>query len=122
MEGISMEGIWNYPTGTSTELNLVGYKVEATDGHIGKVDEATYDADAGYIVVDTGPWIFGKHVLLPAGVIDRIDFDDETVYVNRPKDEIKAAPEFERERERDAEYRDVYGGYYGPGGLGGPAV
>ncbi|CAN5270859.1 MAG: PRC-barrel domain containing protein [Euzebyales bacterium] len=117
-----MESIWSYPTGTSADLDLVGYKVEATDGHIGEVDEASYDADAGYIVVDTGPWIFGKHVLLPAGVIDRIDFDEETVYVNRPKDEIKAAPEFERERERDAAYRDLYGGHYGPGGLGGPGV
>jgi hypothetical protein len=102
-----MESIWSYPTGTSADLDLVGYKVEATDGHIGEVDEASYDADAGYIVVDTGPWIFGKHVLLPAGVIDRIDFDEET---------------FERERERDAAYRDLYSGHYGPGGLGGPGV
>lgn len=114
-----MENMWNYPADATTDMDLVGYKVEATDGHIGKVDEATYEADAGYIVVDTGPWIFGKHVLLPAGVVDRVDFDEETVYVNRPKDEIKAAPEFESERERDAEHRDVYGGYYGPGGPGG---
>jgi hypothetical protein len=24
-------------------------------------------------VVDTGPWIFGRKVLLPAGVVERID-------------------------------------------------
>ena len=39
------------------------------DGSIGKVDDATNDVGGSFIVVDTGPWIFGKKVLLPAGVI-----------------------------------------------------
>jgi hypothetical protein len=43
--------------------NLVGYSVEAADGGIGKVDEATNEVGSSYIVVDTGPWIFGKKVL-----------------------------------------------------------
>ena len=64
------------------------YKVEATDGSIGKVDEATYDTGSSYIVVDTGPWIFGKKVLLPAGVVSRVDRDDEKVYVKRTKDQV----------------------------------
>jgi len=34
--------------------NLVGYDVEATDGSIGKVDEATNEVGSSYIVVDTG--------------------------------------------------------------------
>ena len=45
--------------------DLTGYEVEATDGGIGSVDEATNDVGGSYIVVDTGPWIFGKKVLLP---------------------------------------------------------
>ena len=60
--------------------NLDGFSVEAADGGIGKIDEATYDASQSYLVVDTGPWIFGKKVMLPAGVIDRVDLDTETVY------------------------------------------
>ena len=32
--------------------------VEATDGRIGSVDEASDDTDARWLVVDTGPWIF----------------------------------------------------------------
>ena len=44
-------------------VNLVGHNVEATDGGIGKVDEATNEVGSSYIVVDTGPWIFGKKVL-----------------------------------------------------------
>ena len=103
--------------GTETR-DVAGYKVEATDGSIGKVDEATYDTGSSYIVVDTGPWIFGKKVLLPAGVVSRIDRDDEKVYVNRTKDQIKDAPEFEQASYREDDYRERVGSYYGPGGTG----
>jgi hypothetical protein len=96
-------------------LDLTGFSVEATDGGIGKVDEATYETSRSYIVVDTGPWIFGKKVLLPAGVVQRVDLDSETVFVNRTKDEIKNAPEFDETRYRDQAYRDELGGYYGRG-------
>ena len=41
-------------------MDVAGYSVEALDGGIGKVDEATYDVGSSYIVVDTGPWILGK--------------------------------------------------------------
>jgi hypothetical protein len=97
-------------------VDLTGYSVEAMDGGIGKVDEATYETSRSYIVVDTGPWIFGKKVLLPAGIIDRVDPDSETVYVNRTKDEIKNAPEFDEDTYRDETYRTQVGGhYYGQG-------
>ncbi len=105
---------WNYRE--DTELgdgaNVVGYRVEAADGHIGKVDEATTNVDGSYLVVDTGPWIFGKKVLLPAGVINRIDYDDEKVYVSRTKDQIKNAPEFDPEQYATPEYREKVGTYF----------
>ena len=98
------------------DIDVVGYKVEAIDGDIGKVDDATYDMGASYLVVDTGPWIFGKKVMLPAGVVDRIDSENEKVFVNRTKDEIKNAPEFDESRFNDDAYRSELGTYYGPGG------
>jgi hypothetical protein len=104
--------VWSYPTETPTN-DLVGYSVEARDGGIGKVDEATFDAGSSYLVVDTGPWIFGKKVMLPAGVIESFDPDTETVFVSRTKDEIKNAPEFDETRYRDPAYREELGGYYG---------
>ena len=93
-------------------LDLTGFSVEATDGGIGKVDEATYETSRSYIVVDTGPWIFGKKVLLPAGVVQRVDLDSETVFVNRTKDEIKDSPEFDEMNYHDDAYRSEVGDYH----------
>ncbi len=98
--------------------DLTAYSVEAIDATLGKIDEATNDVSASYLIVDTGPWIFGKKVMLPAGVIQRVDEDDEKVFVNRTKDEIKNAPEFDDSMFSDPGYRDSVGSYYGPGGSG----
>jgi hypothetical protein len=92
--------------------SLVGFGVEATDGSIGKVDEATGDIGASYVVVDTGPWIFGKKVMIPANMIDRVDYDDEKVYVTATKEQIKNAPEFDESTYRSQSYRDQLGDYY----------
>src|SRR5215218_5585647 len=115
---MSAADLWTYRETTLSTMDLSGFEVEAKDGSIGKIDEASNEIGASYLVVDTGPWIFGKKVLLPAGVIDRVDTADETVYVNRTKDEIKNAPEFDEMRYRDPAYRDELGGYYGRGGAG----
>ena len=93
-------------------VDLVGFEIEATDGGIGKIDEATYDVGASYVVVDTGPWILGKKVMLPAGVIQRVDLDSQTVFVDRTKDEIKNSPEFDEDMSRDKTYRSRLGSYY----------
>ena len=110
--------LWTYGNTSMTAQDLTGFTVEALDGDIGKIDEATNEVGGSYIVVDTGPWIFGKKVLLPAGVLRDADFDDEKVFVNRTKDQIKNAPEFNADRYRDEGYRNEVGGYYGPGGAG----
>lgn len=108
---MSTTDIWTYRDEALVGNALVGLDVVATDGEIGKVDEATDDAGTSGVVVDTGTWILGKKVLLPAGVIERVDLDEEKVYVNRTKDEIKDAPEYD-ESKADEDYRTRLGAYY----------
>jgi len=116
--------IWTYREApalgadVSRGVDLTGFGVEAIDGSIGKVDEATYNVGESYLVVDTGPWIFGKKVMLPAGVVDRIDIEDERVHVHRTKDQIKSSPEYDETVNGDATYRGELGSYYGTGGAG----
>ena len=54
--------------------------------------------------------------MLPAGVIQNVDMTDERIFVNRTKDEIKNAPEFDESLVGDDAYRGELGSYYGPGG------
>ncbi len=109
---------WNYRESaevSSRGKDLTGFTVEAVDGSIGKVDRSTLDVGSSYVVVDTGPWIFGRKVMLPAGTIDRVDWNEEKVYVDRTKNQIKDSPELDEAGmfESDPAYRDRLGTYYG---------
>ena len=105
---------WNYRenAGLGDGSAVVGYKVEAMDGHIGKIDEASTVVGESYLVVDTGPWIFGKKVMLPAGTVQGIDHDEKRVHGDRTKEQIRESPEFDPETFRGEAYRDRIGGYY----------
>ena len=112
--------MYTYPEQGWSSLDLSGYAVEATDGEIGSVDEATYEIGSGSMVVDTGPWIFGKKVMLPARVISQIDEDDRRIRVNLSKEQIENAPEWDETSYMDQRYRDEVGTYYGKNRPAGP--
>jgi hypothetical protein len=105
---------WNYrpDAGWTPEFDIVGYHVEATDGHIGKIDQQSPATNESYLVVDTGPWIFGTKVVVPAGCVTHLDHTDRKVYLDRSKDEVKGSPEFDPDRYTDSGYRDKVGDYY----------
>ncbi|WP_405147551.1 PRC-barrel domain-containing protein [Sphaerisporangium sp. NBC_01403] len=116
------DNLWTYRPdvyGHDQTMDIVGFDVEAVDGKIGSVDEASNVVGESYIVVDTGPWIFGKKVVLPALVVTQINQPDRKVYVARTKQEIKNAPEFDQKSYKDAGYRARLAGYYGnlPGAM-----
>ena len=116
--------MWNYRHAGDEErherspVDVSGFGVEAIDGSIGKVDAVSERTDNSFVVVDTGHWIFGKKVMLPAGVIDRIDYDEGKVHVHRTKDEIKHAPEYDDTLSADVSYRRRLQAYYGSEGAG----
>src|SRR6476660_27893 len=97
--------IYAYRVDVAALPDVTGYDVDALDGSIGKVDEATKDAQSGYLVVDTGFWIFGKKRMIPLGVVRSVDSDSKTVQVGMTKDQIKSAPDFDEVRRRNEDYR-----------------
>ena len=106
--------LWRYDDPTWAEIDLVGYAVQALDGEIGRIEEAKQEIGTRYLVVDTGPWIFGKKVMLPAGLVERVDVANQRVDVGRTRDVIKRAPEFNEARHHDPRYREALSVYYGP--------
>lgn len=108
--------LWTYrETMPASTDALTGFAVEAIDGRIGQIDEASNEAGSGYIVVDTGPWILGRKVMIPAGAITHVDLNDQRVALDLSKDQIKNSPEFDSTRDmQNTKYRGKLGEYYEP--------
>ena len=100
--------LWTFPESVG-RLDITGFEVEATDGSIGKVDESSNAVGESYLVVHTGVWKFGKTVILPAGLIERVDRDEEKLYLAASKEDIKGAPEYS---DASAEYRSALSEHY----------
>jgi hypothetical protein len=104
--------LWTYRVETIHDVDLTGYDVDAVDGHIGKVDEATYEAGSAYVVVDTGFWIFGKRRMIPASAITGVDPDEKRVTLSLTKDRVKNAPDFDEQRAAHDQYDGEMTNYY----------
>jgi sporulation protein YlmC with PRC-barrel domain len=94
---------------------VTGYRIEASDGEIGHVEDFLFGDDSWtirYLIVDTKNWWPGKFVLIVPEWAEEIRWSDRIVRVNRGRDEIKAAPEFDPkarfERADEARLYDYY--------------
>ena len=71
---------------------VTGYQIQATDGPIGSVTSFMVDGRSWAIrelVVETGHWYAGKKILILPENIDRISYEDSTVFVNLAKVDIQ---------------------------------
>ncbi|WP_420716480.1 PRC-barrel domain containing protein [Streptomyces sp. H27-H1] len=100
-------------SGYTSGQSLVGFTMEAADGAIGHVDRQQDQPGRQHLVVDTGVWVFGRSVLIPAGAITHIDAAAQAVKVSATQEEIKAAPRFITDSETaDHTYLSAVGDYY----------
>jgi hypothetical protein len=108
-----MAELWSFREDVGHDrADLTGMTVEAVDGSVGSVKDVISDIDGAYMLVDTGPPIIGSTVLVPAGLVTAIDVDNESLKVDRTKDEIKGAPDFEAGTGKDPAYRDAVARHY----------
>jgi hypothetical protein len=80
---------------------IEGYKILATDGEIGEVNEFTFDDQSWtirYVVVATGGWLSGREVLLPVAGVKQPAWDDETLPVDLTKEQVKESPPIDLEQ------------------------
>ncbi|MEU8843618.1 PRC-barrel domain-containing protein, partial [Streptomyces roseus] len=107
--------LWMYAqdSGYTCRQSLVGFTVEAADGVVGDVVRQQDQPGMQHLVVDTGLWVFGQSVLIPAGAVTVIDTGARTVKVAPSREQIKAAPRFTTDSETaDHRYLSVVGNYY----------
>ena len=100
------------PPRRADDHGLEDFHVEGSDGPIGTVADISTEDGEHYLVVHTGHWITSKNVLLPAGVVERIDRDRRRIHVKATRAEIKAAPEFDERRLGDRAYLEKIGWHY----------
>lgn len=75
---------------------IASYKVEASDGEVGKVIDLLIDARTWIIrdiVVDCGHWYAGKKVVISTDRVSRVNHDQSTIYVDSAKHEFAEASE-----------------------------
>lgn len=108
--------------------DLEGYAIHATDGLIGHVEDFYFDDDAWvvrYLVVDTGPWLSSRKVLISPIAIGHPNWLERTLNVALTKKQVMKSPEIDTKkpvsRQQEIEQLAHYGyPFYwgGPGAWG----
>ncbi|GAB2727149.1 PRC-barrel domain containing protein [Streptomyces bullii] len=112
---MATDRIWSYApdSGHVEGQDLTGFTVAAADGTIGHVDREAAPHGMRHLVVDTGVWVFGRSVLVPAGVVTGIDPQARRITLACTGGEAKEAPRFRTDSETlDQGYLRTVGDYY----------
>ncbi|MDP4266111.1 MAG: PRC-barrel domain-containing protein [Bacteroidota bacterium] len=81
--------------------SLIGYKIHATDGFLGKVDEFFFDDEfwvVRYIVVDTGGWLSYRKVLISPVALGTPDWKTESLPVNLTCEQVRNSPDIDTKK------------------------
>jgi uncharacterized protein YrrD len=95
---------------------LTGYKLGATDGDIGKVEEFYFDDKhwtIRYLVADTGGWLSGREVLISPYALESIDRFNHSVLLNINKSKIEKSPFLQSDEPVSQQFENSFYGYYG---------
>ena len=86
--------LWSFREGTfSPKDSIKNFRVEASDGHTGKVSWASYAPGESYLVVSHMHHLHEAHHVVPAGAVERIGSDERTVWLTLSRDEVEELPE-----------------------------
>ena len=72
-----------------------GYHLQASDGTIGHVCDFMMDDQSwaiGQLVIKTGHRLSGKEVQIPTKNVDRISYEESTVFVNLTREAVEQSP------------------------------
>ena len=98
---------------------LFGYHVRAADGWIGKVSDLYFEDHTWHVrhlVADTGSWLTGRRVLIPAHRVGLPNDDEQSIEVGLTRRQIKACPSVEADPPvyRQREYSNYHLAYWRP--------
>lgn len=97
-----------------SEIN--GYRILATDGEAGRVDDFIVETDdwsIRYVVVDTKHPLDGKKTLLAKDWMGPVKWKEKEIITDRSLDQIRNSPEFDPEKPVNHEVETRLYDYYG---------
>src|ERR1017187_9188416 len=95
---------------------LYGNKIAASDGDIGHVKDFYFDDKTWmirYLVVNTGSWMTGRHVLISRHAFGKLDRGEKTLHLKLHKKQIEDSPSLESHKQISRPYEMEYYRYYG---------
>jgi sporulation protein YlmC with PRC-barrel domain len=98
----------------STE-KVTGYRINATDGKIGDVEDFIIDDqtwEINFLVVDTGNWFPGKKVLISPKWIMEINWETALVVVTLSELQVKNSPKYIPRQEISNHFENSLQNYY----------
>jgi hypothetical protein len=101
--------------------DVIGYHLIANDGAIGHVENMFIDDrawDIRYLVVDTGNWWPGAHVLLSPYAVEGIDAVEREIRLTVDRERVKASPPWDPRKMFDEVYEKRLHRHYRWGGYG----
>jgi sporulation protein YlmC with PRC-barrel domain len=95
---------------------LLRYKIQATDGEIGGVQDVLFD-DATwmvrYLVIDTGGWLSGRRVLLSPVSVGEVRPEDGVLTVKLSRQRVEKSPPIDAHKSVSRQHETDLSRYYG---------
>ena len=95
---------------------VTGYRIAAIDGEIGHVEDFFIDEESWqiqYLLVDTGNWLPGRHVLISLDWVTGISWADSKIHVKVTREQVENSPEYDPRGGVDRHYEDSLFRHYG---------
>jgi hypothetical protein len=110
---MGMTEVWNFRDDALARIDLRGFDVRARDGAIGKVVQATEGSAGGYLVVDPGVAMpLGRQLLVPAGLVEKVDVENKRVVVRADRKQLENAPEYDPAQPLEDPAESAFGSYF----------
>ncbi len=96
--------------------DLYGFSVAASDGPIGEVRDCYFDDQAWtirFFVVETGPWLDGRKVLISPIAIDGLDWPGKALSASITREKVKKSPDVDTSKPVSRQHEVEQFGYYG---------
>ncbi len=94
--------------------DVTGHTIHGSDDEIGRVSDFLVDDrdwSIRYFVVDTAVW-FGKKVVVPTAAIREVSWDQRSVYLTIPREQVQHAPEYDADTPRLEAYEKRLAAHY----------